>query len=161
MDPRVQPQLRALELNTRLLRNCLAGVDDDLARRRPNEHTNNLTFLALHLIDARYYLERYLGGQAESPFKEQLDPIRSIDELESYPLITDIMAGWEETEALLVVRLEAIPSAELDAASTATFPVDDSTRLGGLTFLVQHESYHIGQMAILRRILGLPAMRYA
>jgi membrane associated rhomboid family serine protease len=32
--------------------------------------------------------------------------------------------------------------------------------LGGLFFLVQHESYHIGQMAILRKGLGYNAMSY-
>jgi uncharacterized damage-inducible protein DinB len=32
--------------------------------------------------------------------------------------------------------------------------------LGALTFLVQHDSYHIGQLALLRKHAGLPAMRY-
>jgi uncharacterized damage-inducible protein DinB len=29
-----------------------------------------------------------------------------------------------------------------------------------VTFLVQHESYHLGQIALLRRYAGLPAMKY-
>jgi len=29
-----------------------------------------------------------------------------------------------------------------------------------LTFLVQHDSYHVGQMAFLRRQLGKSAMTY-
>jgi uncharacterized damage-inducible protein DinB len=41
------------------------------------------------------------------------------------------------------------------------FPLGDSTELGLLTFLVQHDSYHIGQMGFLRRQLGKPAMSYA
>jgi uncharacterized damage-inducible protein DinB len=30
-----------------------------------------------------------------------------------------------------------------------------------LTFFVQHDSYHIGQFALLRKHVGLPAMQYA
>jgi uncharacterized damage-inducible protein DinB len=29
-----------------------------------------------------------------------------------------------------------------------------------LAFLVQHESYHIGQMALIRKYIGYPAMKY-
>jgi uncharacterized damage-inducible protein DinB len=32
--------------------------------------------------------------------------------------------------------------------------------LGALTFLVQHDSYHLGQLSLLRKWAGLPAMRY-
>jgi uncharacterized damage-inducible protein DinB len=40
------------------------------------------------------------------------------------------------------------------------FPIEDNTKFGALTFMVQHETYHIGQLGILRRALGLPAMKY-
>jgi hypothetical protein len=32
--------------------------------------------------------------------------------------------------------------------------------LAVLTFLVQHDSYHIGQLSLLRKHAGLPAMQY-
>jgi hypothetical protein len=38
--------------------------------------------------------------------------------------------------------------------------VGDRTLLGALAFLAQHESYHVGQLALLRKYAGLPAMRY-
>jgi uncharacterized damage-inducible protein DinB len=41
------------------------------------------------------------------------------------------------------------------------FPVPDPTPLGMLAFLAQHDSYHVGQVAFLRRQLGKPAMSYA
>ena len=33
--------------------------------------------------------------------------------------------------------------------------------LGMLVFLVQHDSYHIGQLSLLRKYAGLAAMSYA
>jgi uncharacterized damage-inducible protein DinB len=47
-----------------------------------------------------------------------------------------------------------------DAPVTTQFPMPNATVLGVLTFLVQHESYHIGQLALFRKCAGLPAMSY-
>jgi uncharacterized damage-inducible protein DinB len=52
-------------------------------------------------------------------------------------------------------------AADLDAPLTTQFPgAADQTVLSALTFLVQHDSYHVGQLALLRKYVGLPAMRY-
>ena len=57
-------------------------------------------------------------------------------------------------------RLEEITAEELSAPSERGFPGVERTRLGVLTFLVQHDSYHVGQLALLRKPAGLPAMSY-
>jgi uncharacterized damage-inducible protein DinB len=57
-------------------------------------------------------------------------------------------------------RLEALTAEELAAPSERGFPGVERTRLGVLTFLVQHDAYHIGQLALLRKAAGLPAMSY-
>ena len=57
-------------------------------------------------------------------------------------------------------RLDAITVAELDAVAKSPFPGPEQSVLGLLTFLAQHDSYHVGQLAMLRKHAGLPAMRY-
>jgi uncharacterized damage-inducible protein DinB len=49
----------------------------------------------------------------------------------------------------------------LERTGAHRFPVGDSTPIGMLTFLAQHDSYHVGQAAFIRRQLGKPAMTYA
>ena len=51
MDPRVAPLHATLRLNTRLLLNCLEGLDDTAAGLRPNVHTNSMGFIAAPLVD--------------------------------------------------------------------------------------------------------------
>ncbi|HEX9723580.1 MAG TPA: hypothetical protein VGC53_04790 [Vicinamibacteria bacterium] len=42
------------------------------------------------------------------------------------------------------------------------FPIEDGkSLLGCITFLLEHEAFHIGQIALLRRYLGLGAMKYS
>ena len=40
-------------------------------------------------------------------------------------------------------------------------PIDDTSVLGLLGFMVQHDSYHLGQLSLLRKHCGLPAMAYS
>jgi hypothetical protein len=51
-------------------------------------------------------------------------------------------------------RLELLTEEEL--AKPASFPVltGDKTKRGAIVFLNYHETYHIGQMAYLRKWLG-------
>lgn len=151
----------AFRLHTRLFLNALAGVGDEAAARRIDERTNSLAFIALHLVDVRHYTVTYLGGQAENPFAALLAGVNRIDELQAVPPLDEIRAAWASVSAALDARLGEVDAAALDAPSPQRFPVDDATIAGGLAFLLSHEAYHIGQLALLRKHLGLPAMTYA
>ncbi|MBA3894224.1 MAG: hypothetical protein H0X69_11105 [Gemmatimonadales bacterium] len=56
--------------------------------------------------------------------------------------------------------LPSLTSEERNEPNAHRFPMGDSTRLGLIAFLTQHESYHVGQAAFLRRQIGKPAMGY-
>jgi uncharacterized damage-inducible protein DinB len=77
------------------------------------------------------------------------------------PPLAEVQQAWTLASHALRDRLETITSAELDATVKTRFPVPDQTMLAVLTFLVQHDSYHIGQLSLLRKHAGLPAMQYA
>lgn len=161
MEPTVQPLYELLKLNTKLLANCLDGLDDETARRRIDDKTNNIAFITCHLVDARYYLAGYLGIEAVNPLKEVLEGLKSIEDFTEFPLIREVLAAWEEVSGLLEERLQRLEPADLAAESSQKFPIADDTVLGGIAFLVQHDSYHIGQLGLLRKSLGLEAMSYA
>lgn len=160
MSRLIEVHTKTLLLNTRLLANCLDGVDDDTACRRLNADTNHIAFLVCHLVDARYHLARVLGSDEECPFNEQLDSVRSVDEMREVPALADLRAAWATATAILSERFEEISDVELLEASGQKFPNEDRTRLGAVAFLLQHEAYHIGQVALLRKALGLGPMRY-
>jgi len=160
MDPRLAPLANILDLNTRLLRNCLDGVDDVVARQRPTSDTNHLAFLTAHLADARHFLASTLGVPLENPLAAQLEYGKTLDEVGDLPPLSELVAVWDRVSAHLAGQIPGIVASRLDADSGLRFPVQDRTVLGAVAFLVQHDSYHIGQMAFLRRELGLQAMSY-
>lgn len=160
MNPQVAPFYDICRLNGRLLLNALDGIDDGAARQRPGNRSNNMTFVALHVLDARCYLARMLGTDAHHPFESELEAIRSIDEMESFPALEDVRAAWREASTALEGALRDVAAEVLAEKAPAEFPVEDRTVLGGIAFLMQHESFHIGQLALLRRQVGLGSMSY-
>jgi uncharacterized damage-inducible protein DinB len=149
-----------LRLNTRLFLNCLEDVTDGKARERPNTLTNNLAFLGCHLVDSRHFLAARLGLDEVNPFVDQLRSVERIEQMESFPPITDIRAAWLSLAPVFEECVKSLTSSELRVPSRPRFPVDDPSVGGMLAFLVQHESYHIGQMALIRKYIGYPAMKY-
>lgn len=163
MDARLTPLLATLRLGTRLFLNCFDGIDDKTARARPNERTNSMAFVALHLHDARHYLAKYLGVAEPNPFAPVTAAAQSIEGIEVYPSLAEQRTAWLEITATLERRFEELTADELDRPSPGDapeFPVDDQTTLGGIAFLLAHEAYHVGQLALLRRLFRLPPMSW-
>jgi uncharacterized damage-inducible protein DinB len=159
MDPRVAPLNDLLHLNTRLFLNCLEGMDDATAARSTGEQANTVAVIALHVVDARYALAAATGAPATSPFAGPAAGPEGGEAPTRVPLAV-LRTAWNEASTLLARRMGELGETDLAAPSPRRFPVADRSLLGGIAFLVQHESYHIGQLAFARRLLGLPPMTY-
>jgi len=163
MDSRVAPLHSIFQLNTRLFLNCLEDATDELARTRPNQASNSMAYVALHLHDARHYLAKYLGVAEPDPFAAITADAGGIDDIDVYPSLAEIRTAWMEVSLALENQFPQLTAASIDQPSppdAPDFPVADNTVLGGIAFLLQHEAYHLGQLAFLRKLLGLPAMSW-
>jgi uncharacterized damage-inducible protein DinB len=160
MDVRVAPLAEILRLNTVLFRNCLDGLSDEQASVRPTNGTNSAAFIAAHLASSRFFLLKTLGVEEGDPLAPYLDGRKGIDDIAQLPPLTEVAAAWTQGARLLRDRLATLTAADVEAPSSVPFPLANGTLLGTLTFLVQHDSYHLGQLSLLRKYVGLPAMRY-
>jgi uncharacterized damage-inducible protein DinB len=147
-------------LHTRLFLNCLEGMAETEARHRIDGRSNSAAFVAAHLVESRAWTARALGLELPAPFGGKLAYGTSLDDLADLPPLEAIRAEWDAISALLEARIAALTAADLAAPATGRFPVDDATLAGTLAFLLHHEAYHIGQLSLLRRVVGLPAMSY-
>lgn len=161
MDPQVAPLAALFDLNTDLLLNCLDGLTDTEARRRLEAGGNSVTFLAGHLTDSRHFLVTRLGHPLANPLARYLADVRSIEEIRELPLLEEIRPAWEAVSSHLRAILSELSASELAQPNVHRFPLEDSSRLGMIAYLVQHDSYHLGQIAFIRRQLGKPPMSYA
>ena len=160
MDQRVEPITELLRLNTLLFRNCLVGMTEEASRRRPTPTTNHAAWVAAHVTDSRYFLLTILGAEQPNPIAPYIASANSLDEVQQWPTLDETHAAWTHAGHALRDRLDTMTGAELNVAFTPAFLGEGVSRLSGLSFLAQHESYHIGQMSLLRTYVGLPAMKY-
>jgi uncharacterized damage-inducible protein DinB len=160
VEARLAPLYDIYKLNSRLYLNCLDGMDDDRARWRPTDQTNSAAYLALHLVDTRYYLATHVSMTLTNPFAAILKEARGIGDLKVLPKLDDVRAAWKHVTGETRVRLGQMTDADLDRVASAKLPTDDERTIGMLSFLMQHESYHIGQLGLLRKQMGLAAMAY-
>ncbi len=147
-------------LNTRLVLNCLDGLSDDDATARVTPATNNIAFLAVHLTDVRFFLAKMLGRELENPLAAAFSEVKSIEEVTSFPAIDELRLLWTDVSKQVMDCLKTAKPELLRSKAPHRFPVSDSSILGTVAFLVQHESYHLGQLAFLRKALGHAAMAY-
>ena len=138
----------------------MSGMNEAQALARPSSSTNNAAFIAAHVTDARFALLRVLGVDIVSPLARALDGAKSIDDLTEMPLRSDVEDAWTLAARALRDRLETITAEELAAQSSTTLPLLDKSVLAVATFLVHHDTYHVGQLSLLRKYVGLPAMAY-
>ena len=160
MHPTLAPLADLFRLNTKLFRNSLASLDEVDATARPNEHTNSAAFIGGHLVETRAWMGRYLGLDTTSPFGGVLEHATSLDQIKVFPKLVEIRPEWEILSEAVSARLDQLTEDQLAGPGAPKFPGVAPTVLGGIAFLLQHESYHIGQLAYLRKYLGLPPMSY-
>jgi uncharacterized damage-inducible protein DinB len=161
MDSRLTPLATILELNSDLLINALEGLSDSDAQHRLPGGGNSIAFIAAHLADSRYFLLSRLGHPLPNPLARYLADAKSIDEIRAWATVDQVRSAWLSASSHLPPSLESLSAAELDRPNAHRFPITDSSALGLIAFLTQHESYHIGQVGFVRRQLGKPAMTYA
>ena len=159
MDERAAALGDILRLNTKLFRNCLDGMTDEQARVRPSATTNHAAFVASHLVDSRFVLLRLLGATPTNPQVPYLEGARRLEDVARWPALDEIRAAWTAASTALRERLQTVTAEELDGPPAAKFPIAGTMR-DGFVFLVQHDSYHIGQLSLLRSHAGLHPMSY-
>lgn len=160
MDERLIPIRGTLRGNASLFRSALAGIGDGDDWLHRSGEANHLAFLGVHLVGARHYVVNFLGGSSTDPLEKYHSEARGIEDVERFPPPGKVLAAWDGVAPALNSALASVAAEFLDAESGLPFPAPGPTRLDALAFFAQHETYHIGQMCLIRRIHGLAAAEW-
>lgn len=144
------------EMNTVWFRNSLDGVDEEQAWRRVAAGANSFGYVALHVADARYFFAKMLGLEVPNPLLPFTKGIRNIDEMKEHPALEQILAAWN---GLADELHDFVAMVDVARELEHRFPSGDKTAGGLILFSVHHDAYHIGQLSLLRKALGLKATR--
>jgi hypothetical protein len=162
----ILPVAKQFALQTRLFNNVLEGIENPKGSERLNEHVNHLQWIAGHLTNSRYRLSPMFKLAGDFPYAESYNDFsqppphnRAIDRSIQYPALSEIIKYWNKLADGFVSSISALSDEQLAAETQVTVPTG-KTLSDLLSFLASHESYHIGQMSIIRKYLGMTAMSY-
>ncbi len=155
MNPRVAPLAALYGSSDELFRKALAGLTREQGLARLGDHSNPLLWIAAHLTTTRYGFAQLISLPLERPWGGAFTRGSEVGELSRIPDAAEILAAWDALRSPLATRLRELTDAELDAPAPRNFPTSDKSVLGGMAFLAYHEDYHIGQIALIRKSLGL------
>ena len=125
-----------------------------------------MEWLAGHLLVTRCRNLTRLGGRAPVlPFLDAyVDPtlplpgFRPFAKNRTYPSLAECAEVWGSISQTFLATLQAADEQVMRTVLPLSGPTGGNTLEDFLVAAVLHESFHIGQMSIIRKALGYPAM---
>jgi uncharacterized damage-inducible protein DinB len=142
------------KLNNGMVDRVLDRLPDDDFWRSAGEGGNPIGWLLGHLTETRLGLLRELGDNAPSGWGTRF--ARGSERLDrsAYPSRDALEAAWKGTRKRMRDAFAGLTPAQLATASAGPPLPGAETVAQRLAFFAFHESYHVGQMAFVRRRLG-------
>ncbi len=130
------------------LKEILVGVTAQQAAARPVAGAHSIWEIVLHIGAWESIVLRRMGGEVVKDVSVEVDwpPVRETSE-----------AAWKSTLAALEAgnrRLRAAIAQMTDEQLRARVPGKEASFYGELHGIVQHDLYHAGQIALLKKALG-------
>ena len=140
-----------LERNLNTINRNLEGISHDESRHEPQPAGNSVNWVLGHIVASRNYSLSHLLEQ--TPFWDE--SVAAPYMWGSGPLPADkglsleaLLSALESSQTHLLASLKNMTDSELSKQ------LKNGTLAEQLEFMFWHEAYHMGQLGLLRRLLG-------
>jgi hypothetical protein len=155
---RTQGLLTLFDYQTGFFAKVLDGISEDDMHNRLQTEANHPAWLAGSLVHQRFQMASEMQHEVKQTKSELFTGHKGIQENERYPSIQEYINDWNNITPIAREALVKIDDQKLDS------PFD----MGGMKmtyyelicFTIYREASIIGQLALWRRLLGYPAMKY-
>ena len=159
MNSKLEPVISIYNTNSKLFINSFDNVTETDSLKRPNKRTNSMIFITLHILDARCFMLTQIGKPTKNPFGKYVDWAKTIDEIRVYPKLKKVLLEWKKLDKIFISELNKLTPKKLNSDQQFEFPGGKKI-LNMISFLAEHEAYHVGQVSFIRKYLGYPATSY-
>jgi hypothetical protein len=147
------------DMQTTYFRFVLENISDDDIHNRLDTKANHIAWLTGSLVEQRYDMARRLGADVQQQANELFRDNKGVQDGVTYPSLDVFREDWETITPILRDLLDNLDDDQLE--QKIEMGPDFSMSLFELiTFVSYREANIIGQIALWRRLLGYPGMRY-
>jgi len=156
--PAIKPLAFIFATNDSLADRSFQGVADGDLWKRPTPQSNPMLWIFGHMADTRARLLKILGDDFDPGWGDVFGRGAALQDTAGYPSREKITEVSREVNKRLYARLGAMT--EIDVSRPATRAFTDAVQTVGdqVAFIVMHDTYHVGQLAYVRKALGLPGV---
>ena len=148
------------DFHTKLYYNVLVDISEEDAAKRLNTRANHMAWIAGSLVTTRYELAKALGIEQQQKTSQLFENNKGIQESVAYPTLAEFRQDWESISTVLKDALANMTEEQLNGPDPFGMPGENVKIFDSIMFMVDRESYCIGQLGLWRRLLGYDAMKY-
>jgi len=155
---RIPALLKLFDYQTSFFSKALDGISEDDMHNRLNTAANHPAWLAGSLVHQRFMMASEMKHDIKQTRADLFEGHKGIQEGERYPTIAEYISDWNNITPVAREALVSIDDTKLD--STIDMGGFKMTYYDMICFTIYREASIIGQVALWRRLLGYPAMKY-
>jgi len=156
--PAVKPVAFIFASNDSLAERSFQGVAEGDLWRRPTPQSNPMLWIFGHMVSTRVNMLKLLGDDYDPGWGDVFGRGAALQDTAGYPTREKINEISREVNARLYARLGALTDADVSRPATRAFMSAVQTLGDQVSFLAMHDTYHVGQLAYVRKALGLPGV---
>lgn len=154
MSTDVQTTINQFKFNNGLYDRIILGIPSEQWLTQPGDDCNHLLWVTGHMTVVRAVALPILGAQWSAPWQNMFRRGEQRVPNDQYPAIAEVQNAWKEVSEKLLTTLPQASPDFLKKPVEKGKPSIDGTVGGTIGFLCLHESYHLGQMGLIRKWLG-------
>ncbi|WP_225874728.1 DinB family protein [Pedobacter hiemivivus] len=155
---RTEGLLTLFDMQTTFFSRAIDGVTEADMHNRLNTKANHMAWLTGALVQQRYWMTTETHPGLKQKGEELFKDHKGIMDEATYPTNSEYINDWEKFTPIAREALVNISDAKLDSE----FDMEGMkmTYYEMISFTIYREASIIGQLALWRRLLGYPALKY-
>jgi uncharacterized protein YndB with AHSA1/START domain/uncharacterized damage-inducible protein DinB len=152
--PAVAPLALILSVNDGLVARSFEKVTDEELWRRPTDKNNPMLWIFGHIVNTRAVMLKMFGESFDTGWGDLFDRGAGLHDAARYPTRETIQGVAREVNTRLYAKLAALTDGELASPAPRSPVPAVKTTTDLIAFLVMHDTYHVGQLAYVRKAIG-------
>lgn len=152
----------AFRMHSQSFFNALDGITEAAALERNNGKTNHVLWMVGNFVNCRYWYADLLGMDENDPNEKLFKEGRALDAHLDYPTLKELKKNFEEISPKVYKKMLTATDEQLSKSYEfgMNVPFVRETVQNMIGMCIGREDYLLGQIGLMRKLLGLKGMSY-
>ncbi|HUH19512.1 DinB family protein [Albibacterium sp.] len=155
---RIEGLLTLFDMQTTFFERAIDGITEEDAYKRLNTKANHIAWLSGSLVQQRFLMTSETNPGLKQTGDELFKDNKGIQDDAKYPTLAEYLKDWRMISPIAREALVMIDDKKLDSEMDMGFMKMTYYEL--IAFTIYREASIIGQLALWRRLLDYPALKY-